>query len=111
MSTQMQTSPTQVRLTGPSPSHRPSPTTSSKQLRPVDDEELIAEITTHKLFGVGVEFPDGSVWAIGDALSEVELLQEHSPCTGRQAFAAHLKSDPSNCYPGLLDAVIQVNFQ
>jgi hypothetical protein len=111
MSTQTQTSPTPVHLAHSPPARLVGLATTSKQLLSARDEDLIAEITAHKLSGVEVSFPDKSVWAIGDTLSEVELLQEHSPSTGRQAFVARLKSDPSGYFSDFPEAVMQINFQ
>jgi hypothetical protein len=73
--------------------------------------DLIAELRPYNFVGTEVTFPDLSQWRLTEALSDIELQQDHSPCEARQVFVAHCVSDPSNIHEDLTEAVIKMKFQ
>lgn len=61
--------------------------------------------------GQMMNFADGSRWLLQEALSQIALQQNVSPCEARQVFTAVCVDDPLGRYRDIGEAVIKIKFQ
>jgi hypothetical protein len=65
----------------------------------------------NKLIGTSIDFQDGSIWKLTQALSIAKYQQAEPPFEARQVFACSLVQDLQHAYPDITEAVVKVKYQ